>query len=130
MKKATVVDPNFGPTPSWFDPNVIGQVTPDQLAANNQPGMFGSLRRNPLRGPGRNNWDIALMRNFKFGAERYNLQFRFETFNTFNHPQWNGVNTFCADQSPDGGSCAGNGFGEVTSAYPSRILQLGLKFAF
>ena len=130
VKKATVVDPNFGPTPSWFDPDVIGQVTPDQLAANNQPGMFGSLRRNPLRGPGRNNWDIALMRNFKFGAERYNLQFRFETFNTFNHPQWNGVNTFCADQSPDGGSCAGNGFGEVTSAYPSRILQLGLKFAF
>ena len=130
VKKGTVDDPNFGPTPSWFDPNVVGQVTLDQLAANNQPGMFGSLRRNPLTGPGRNNWDIALMRNFKFSAERYNLQFRLETFNTFNHPQWNGVNTFCNDQSPDGGSCAGSGFGEVTSAYPARIMQLGLKFAF
>src|ERR1019366_4784487 len=41
VKKGKVDDPNFGPTPSWFDPNVIGQVTPDQLAANNQPGMFG-----------------------------------------------------------------------------------------
>ncbi len=130
VKKGKVDDPNFGPTPSWFDPNVIGQVTPDQLAANNQPGMFGSLRRNPLRGPGRNNWDIALMRNFKFDAERYNLQFRLETFNTFNHPQWNGVNTFCANQDANGGSCAGSGFGEVTSAYQSRIIQLGLKFAF
>ena len=130
VKKATVVDPNFGPTPSWFDPNAVGEVTMDQLAANNQPGMFGSLGRNPLRGPGRNNWDIALMRNFKFGAERYTLQFRLETFNTFNHPQWSGVNTFCADQNPDGQSCAGGGFGEVNSAYPSRIVQLGLKFAF
>jgi hypothetical protein len=130
VKKGKVDDPNFGPTPSWFDPNVIGEVTLDQLAANNQPGMFGSLHRNPLRGPGRNNWDIALIRNFKFDAERYNLQFRLETFNTFNHPQWSGINTFCADQSPDGGSCAGSGFGEVTSAYQSRILQLGLKFAF
>jgi hypothetical protein len=130
VKKGTVVDPNFGPTPSWFDPTVIGQVTQGQLAANNQPGMFGSLRRDPLRGPGRNNWDIALMRNFHLGSERYNLQFRLETFNTFNHPQWSGINTFCSDQSPDGGSCAGSGFGEVTSAYQSRIVQLGLKFAF
>ena len=130
VSKGKVVDPNFGPTPSWFDPNVVGQVTQGQLAANNQPGMFGSLRRNPLRGPGRNNWDIALMRNFHLGSERYNLQFRLETFNTFNHPQWSGINTFCSDQSPDGGSCAGSGFGEVTSAYQSRIVQLGLKFAF
>ena len=129
VKKGKVDDPNFGPTRSWFDPNVIGQVTSDQLLANNQPGMFGTLRRNALRGPGRNNWDIALMRNFNF-AERYNLQFRLETFNTFNHPQFNGVNTFCADQSPDGGSCAGGGFGEFTSAYAPRIVQLGLKLAF
>ena len=131
VKKGSQIDPNLGlPTRTWFDPNVVGQVTPGQLLANNQPGMFGSLRRNPLRGPGRNNWDIAVMRNFKFDSEKVNLQFRLETFNTFNHPQWNGVNTYCADQNPDGGSCAGNGFGEVTSAYPSRIIQLGLKLMF
>ncbi len=131
VKKGTLIDPNLNsPTASWFDPNVVGQVTPDQLLANNQPGMFGSMRRNPLRGPGRNNWDVAVMRNFRFASEKANLQFRLETFNTFNHPQWSGVNTFCADQNPDGASCAGNGFGEVTSAYPARIVQLGLKFIF
>ena len=70
------------------------------------------------------------MRNFKFGAERYNLQFRLETFNTFNHPQWNGVNTFCADQSPDGGSCAGSGFGEVTSAYPVSHRAARIEICF
>lgn len=29
------------------------------------------------------------------GSERSNLQFRLETFNTFSHPQWQGVNTNC-----------------------------------
>ena len=131
VKKSSVIDPSSGfPTPSWFDPNVVGQVTGAQLAANNEPGMFGSMRRNPLRGPGRNNWDIDLIRNFRFNNEKDNLQFRLETFNTFNHPQWSGVNTTCADQSPDGASCAGNGFGEVTSAFPARVVQLGLKFEF
>jgi len=134
VKKSTLIDPNAGPTPSWFDPNVVGQVSASQLLANNEPGMFGSMRRNPLRGPGRNNWDVALMRNFRFNNEKENLQFRLETFNTFNHPQWSSVNTSCPNQNPDGGSCVENGvtngFGEVTSAYAPRIVQLGLKFEF
>jgi hypothetical protein len=53
-----------------------------------------------------------------------------ETFNTFNHPQWSGINTSCGNESPDGASCAGNGFGEVTSAYQARVIQLGLKMLF
>ena len=141
VKKGTLIDPNLnngsgGPTPGWLDPNVIGQVTLDQLQANNQPGMFGTMNKNPMRGPGRNNWDLALMRNFKvpwFGGESSNLQFRLETFNTFNHPQWQGVNTDCTSTnaaSTPGAACTGGQLGEITSAFPARILQLGLKFAF
>jgi hypothetical protein len=129
----TVDDPEFGATPSWFNPAAIGQVTEAQLRADNQPGMFGSLSKNPLRGPGRNNWDIAVSRNFRmpwWNKEGSNLQFRAESFNTFNHTQWSGVNTSCSDQIPSGESCAGNGFGEVTSAFAARVLQLGLKLAF
>jgi hypothetical protein len=108
----------------------------DQLSANNQPGMFGNLDKNPLTGPGRNNWDLAVMRNFKlpwFHNESSSLQFRVESFNTFNHPQWSGVNIFCSDQTAPGAPCNGAdniGNGEVSSAFPARILQLGLKFAF
>jgi hypothetical protein len=133
IDKGTVDDPEFGATPSWFNPGAIGQVTEDQLRADNQPGMFGSLSKNPLRGPGRNNWDIAVSRNFRmpwWNKEGSNLQFRAESFNTFNHTQWSGVNTSCSDQIPSGESCAGNGFGEVTSAFAARVLQLGLKLAF
>jgi len=86
-----------------------------------------------MRGPGRNNWDLALMRNFKlprFGGERSNLQFRWETFNTFNHPQWQGVNTTCNGVTSPGAPCTGDVLGEVNSAFPARIMQLGLKLAF
>ncbi len=138
VKKGTLIDPNLnngngGPTPGWFDPSIIGQVTDAQLLANNQPGMFGTMSKNPMRGPGRNNWDLALMRNFKlpwFGGERSNLQFRWETFNTFNHPQWQGVNTTCSGATGSGAPCTGDVLGEINSAFPARIMQLGLKLAF
>jgi hypothetical protein len=95
VKKGVVNDPEFGPTRTWFDPSTIGQITVAQLAANNEPGMFGDLRKNPITGPGRNNWDIGLTKNFElpwFNSEHSTLQFRWETFNTFNHPQWSAVN--------------------------------------
>lgn len=131
VKKGKLIDPNLGvPTPSWFDPNAVQQVTMDQLAANHQPGMFGTMRKNPLPGPGRNNWDISLIRNFKFLHDKSSMQFRAETFNTFNHPQWAGINTGCGKEDPDGETCAGNGFGQVTSAHQARVIQLGLKWIF
>jgi len=136
VKKGTVDDPQFGPVPSWFDPGVIGQVTTPQLRADGQPGMFGYLGKNPLTGPGRNNWDLALMRNFKapwFHGESSSFQFRFETFNTFNHPQWSSINAFCSGETAPGAPCNGPnniGNGEVSGAFPPRILQLGLKFNF
>jgi hypothetical protein len=133
VKKGTLNDPTLGPTPGWFDPGVIGQTTLDQLAANNQPGMFGTMGKNTLRGPGRNNWDLALMKNFElpwFRDQKSTMQFRLESFNTFNHPQWQGVNTSCSDQTAPGAACTGDVLGEINSAFPARILQLGLKFIF
>ena len=136
VKKGSLVDPNLGtPSPSGST-QCIGQVTMAQLQANDQPGMFGTMSKNPMRGPGRNNWDLALMRNFRlpwFGGESSNLQFRLETFNTFNHPQWQGVNTDCTSTNAatvPGAACTGGQLGEINSAFPPRILQLGLKFAF
>ena len=137
VKKGVTDDPQFGPTATWFDPSVIGQITIPQLAANGEPGMFGYMGRNVLTGPGRNNWDLALLKNIQapwLGSEKSSVQFRVETFNTFNHPQWSGVNIGCGSQTPAGQPCSGNqnnlGNGEVNSAWPARILQLGLKFIF
>jgi hypothetical protein len=136
VQKGVVNDPQFGPTPTWFDPSVIGQVTVDQLRADNQPGMFGYMGKNPLTGPGRNDWDIAILRNFQapwFKDEHSSVQFRFETYNSFNHPQWSAVNLFCSSETAPGAPCNGAqniGNGEVSAAARPRILQLGLKFIF
>jgi len=136
VKKGVVNDPEFGPTRTWFDPSTIGQITVAQLAADNDPGMFGDLRKNPITGPGRNNWDIGLTKNFElpwFNKEHSTLQFRWETFNTFNHPQWSSVNIFCSSVTAPGQPCNGPdniGNGEVSNDFGPRVMQIGLKFAF
>ena len=136
VKKGVTDDPQFGPTPTWFDPGNIAQITIPQLRADNEPGMFGYLRKNPITGPGRNNWDMGLTKNFAvpwFGGEHSTLQFRWETFNTFNHPQWSGVNISCSSLTVPGQPCNGPnniGNGEVTSDFGPRVMQLGLRLAF
>jgi len=142
IAKSTVNDPTYGPMVQWFDPATVAQPTLAQLSANGQPGMFGYMSRNPLTGPGRNNWDLALFKDVQFPwfrGEHSTLQLRLETFNSFNHTQWQGVNTSCngnanADGSPAfGRSCGGSlntGNAEVNSAWNPRNIQLGIKYLF
>ena len=136
IAKSVINDPRYGPTPRWFDPGTIAMANLSQYAANGAPGMFGYMGRNALVGPGRNNWDIALMKNFAtpwFNGEHSTLQFRLETFNTFNHPQWQTIQAGCSGKTPFGGPCNDSnnlGNGEVTSAWEPRQMQVGLKFMF
>ncbi len=84
-------------------------------------GAWGSFPRGTVYGPGRHNWNLSLFKSFTFSEARNSrLEFRAETFNTFNHTQWNGVSSqFTASD-----------FGHVTSTYNPRNLQLGLKLLF
>ena len=90
-------------------------------AAFAQPaaGALGNLGRNTERGPGVNNLDLALFKNFNLGMGA-RLQFRLESFNVFNHTQFAGVST----------NIASTNFGVVTSARAARINQLGVKLLF
>lgn len=83
------------------------------------PGFFGTSARSPLRGPGVSNWDLSLFKNFTL-SEKIHLQFRFESFNTFNHTQFN---------SP-GSSLPSGTFGVITSAKNPRDNQVALKLLF
>ena len=49
--------------------------------------QFGNAGRNTLRTPGRQNWDASVARNFRI-LEGHSPQFRFESFNLTNHPNW------------------------------------------
>jgi hypothetical protein len=90
-------------------------------AAFAQPaaGMLGDLGRNTERGPGINNLDLALFKNFDL-VRGMRLQFRLESFNALNHTQFAGVST----------NIASSNFGVITSARAARINQLGLKLLF
>ena len=105
------------------DPDVSNRTITQwfNTAAFAQPaaGSYGTSGRNILRGPGVNNLDLAAFKNFEFG-KGMRLQFRLESFNAFNHTQFNGVSTNLTSAN----------FGVVTSARPGRINQLGLKFIF
>ena len=135
IKKGMYNDPDHGPTPTWWDPSVVTQPTYSQLFANGEPGMFGYMGRNMLTGPGRNNFDIALEKNVSmpwFRGEHSSLQFRLETFNTFNHTQWKSVDSGCNGDAPFGAPCTVKNTtpGEVNGAWDPRLMQLGLKFIF
>ena len=69
-----------------------------------------------------------------FGGERGTLQFRFETYNTFNHPQWDSVNAYCGGNTPAGTPCSGTannfGNGEVNGTWNPRNVANGLEVPF
>jgi hypothetical protein len=100
----------------WFDPSAFAAPA---------PGTWGDLRHAALRGPGRDNWNLSLFKNFAF-TERFRLEFRAESFNTFNHTQFRG--------DIQGGGIStqlgADDFGQITSAFDPRQIQLGLKLIF
>jgi len=111
----------------WF--NSCRQLSNGQLqgcAAGQSPawvapaaGTFGRQPKNSLYNPGFRNVDAGLRKNIRV-AEKQSLQLRWEVYNLFNHPNWNGANS-----NPTSGS-----FGTVTSKSGNRLMQLAVKYIF
>jgi hypothetical protein len=82
-------------------------------------GQIGNSGRNILIGPGFDDWDLSLLKDFHF-TERIYAEFRAEAFNTFNHPHFDNPTTDI--QSPTAG--------QILSAGDPRELQVALKIYF
>jgi hypothetical protein len=80
---------------------------------------YGNLGRNVLHGPGRENLDLAIHREFVV-KERTRLQFRAEAFNLTN----------TAAFGAPGASFGSGTFGVINSAGLGRNIQLALKLLF
>jgi hypothetical protein len=139
------------------------KLTAAQIAGNASTGVFGPLLgnlnqfvaprgltygnagRNFFRNPSRLNFDISLAKNVRLHGENQSLQFRIETFNTFNHTQFriydpsnpgstgNNVITCYAGANNSAGdsSCmGGNSLLRPVDAHRPRTMQLGVKFFF
>jgi hypothetical protein len=81
---------------------------------------FGNMGKDAIVGPGRTNFTTAVYKTFAFG-EAAQFQFRADSFNTFNHTQFNAL----SDSNP-----SDPGFGFVNGAQDPRTFELGGKFVF
>lgn len=125
----------------WFDtscvePPLAGSVP---TAANNYQavgystgsGVF-SPRINYFN-PGSTNFDTALFKNMPI-ENKVTLQLRVETYNTFNHPEWNSIDdsaTFAnADSQGAGNAQTSATFGQKNGTANPRYMQLALRINF
>jgi hypothetical protein len=99
----------------WFNTAAFQTAAPFTLPTD-------SVSEPNCRGPGMINFNTSLLRNIRF-MERFNLQVRFETYNTFNHPllQASGTNTIIVN-SPQ--------FGQIVTGANPRNLQFGARLLF
>jgi hypothetical protein len=88
---------------------------------------LGNLGRNTLYGPGTNNWDLSMYRQFRI-TERVLSQLRLESYNTFNHTQFGGLNTTLQFDST--GKMINTAFDTPNSARPPRRIQIALRVWF
>jgi hypothetical protein len=80
---------------------------------------FGNVGRNTLHRPYRTNFNMGLFKSFPI-REATSVEFRWETYNTFNHTQFNQIRR----------SFGASDFLSATSAHDPRIMQFALKFIF
>ena len=84
------------------------------------PFTFGNAGRDIIPGPGNNIFDFALLRRFRV-TEGSTIQFRAESFNIFNHPNW-GI----PGPNPDFGPF----FGKIFASGDPRRIQAALRYDF
>ena len=89
----------------------------------------GNAPKDVFRGPGTNNFDVTINKNFTFGHDgSKSIQFRFETYNSFNHTNFKDIDTTARFDAA--GAQTNARFGQYTSTLSARKAQVGLKFAF
>jgi hypothetical protein len=85
-------------------------------------GTMGNARRRFFSGPGMENLDATVSRNFHVHDGNI-LEFRVEAFNAFNRAQFFGA-------AAVEGNISSGSFGQAVSAMPPRLMQLALSYSF
>jgi hypothetical protein len=118
----------------WFNTSVVSIPVAGQIGTATKPavlGQTGNASRINYFLPGDTNFDTALFKNFPIEGKVV-VQFRVETYNTFNHAEFNGVidtATFAnanSSSSPETDPT----FGRLNGTLDPRRLQLALRVNF
>lgn len=95
-------------------------------------GEIGNAARNLLRRPGVINSDLAMFKNVRL-REKLRLQFRWETYNLFNHTNFNNFDsalTLTLNTTTNQVTQTNARFGQPTSARSPRVMQGSLRISF
>jgi len=90
-------------------------------------GDRGNAPKDVVRGPGINNWDLSIFKDFPV-KERARFTFRWEMYNAFNHTQFFAIDT--ATRFDASGRQTNARLGAVISNRDSRRMQGSLRFSF
>ncbi len=122
-------------------PNVVGNpnASPSQpgtffntsaFQSDQVPGTYGNERRNQVRGPGFQTWDVTLAKLFPV-KEQMRVEFRADFFNVANHvnPLWGPIGA-AGQVEPVAIELGTPQFGQYQAARDPRFVQFALKFYF
>ena len=118
--------------------NIVGYVAvnPNAQYIQAASGALATAGRNTASTPRTNNWDMAVVKNFKT-TERTNLEFTAQAFNIFNHSQFipgsvNTVNSIGYTGITGFVRANSGAFNDPTQAFANnaRTMQLVMKFNF
>lgn len=111
---------------NWFYGETT-DVTPGASFAQEPIGSFGNVHRNPFHGPGINNTNMIIAKNFALSKDgSRTFQIRMESDNVFNHTQFNLPDGNIGDGAPSQGGT----FGQIFGAAAGRQTQLAGKIYF
>jgi hypothetical protein len=120
-RNATLVNATLGGTTPgtnyYFNPNAF---------ALEPFGQLGNEGRNNFHGPGINNTDLVLAKEFRYDEKRW-IELRLEAFNVFNHTQFKLIGAAAPINFED---IQASTFGQTLTAAQGRVVQLGAKIYF
>ncbi len=105
-------------------PDITNPANPPGPFADPTKGHLGNLQRNSFHGPRAFTSDLSVVKKFPI-HERFNMQFRTDFFNLFNHGVYANPNTTIDGTGANDGKITGLQFG-----YPMRQIQFALRFDF
>jgi outer membrane receptor protein involved in Fe transport len=139
MTSGTPINLNYSPSSlqsvssaPTYRPNVTGSLYPSEktitnyfdknniVAPTDVSKPFGNAGRNSARSHGFYQADLGLHKDFKLFREQNKLEFRAEFFNIFNKTNFGPANS----------GRSSSAFGTISSTYPARQIQFGLKLHF
>ena len=111
----------------YFNTSAIQEPAVNTPNSAGQYSTFvGNAGKVVFRGPGTNNWDVALFKNIPI-KERVTIQIRTEFYNLFNHPSFNSVDNEAIYSS---GAQVNGTFGELNGDAGTRQIQVSARISF